>query len=177
MERLGKYFVQLQGEESRYEEVNSYVYKNNILKTESEIKKAARREINLFQRFAEGVNPESRYYDICNNMRNIRFDGKVIIRPFNSLYEATVDGIMGTYDSGLIAETIDYEDGYLFAIRIPRFENKAFGYVWYNPDGTVRQARQAFCLDIQNKVVLKYIELFSRDILLPALRQKEKKTA
>ncbi len=173
-----KLFVTLKGEENRYKsEVDSYIYSNNKYNDIFLCKRKARGEIEFFQAMVQSNTclAES-FYHYTNCFSNVRFHGKLIIRPFRHLYEATLDGVIGCYDSGLLAEGISAEeDGYLFTIRFPGKEQKVFGYVLYGNDGKIKRARQAFNLDIQNKTILRYLELFSKDILLPYISKQKKK--
>lgn len=172
-----KLFVIIAGEENRYkEEVDAGLYSCNYLQFESELNKKAKRSIEFIQRLTN-TNLGVHFYDYFSRYQDVGFRGKVIIRPYVSLIEAFRDGVMGCYDVGYVAASITEEDGYLFAIKLPGYEDKAFGYVIYDNEGNIKKAVQAFNLDIKNKVILKYLRLFSRDILLPALKKKNEKTA
>lgn len=168
-------FVILKSERQRYiEEVNRDAFTKGTFLRE-ELAKKVRQEIDFLQALSEDEdehkNIEALFHSYTESFYNARFSGKVIIRPFNSLSEAVKDGIMGYYDTGFLAASLKKQDGYLFAIRIPEYEDKAFGYVLYDANGEIIQARQAFGLDIQNKVILNYLMLFSQDVLSSALKK------
>lgn len=169
---LERKFVMIKGESFRYEsEVNPTVFSQNKLQWEREAKKRARGEIKLFSLMADGTDFERRFFEYSQSISNLSFKGKLVIRPYRSLYEVVLDGVHGCYDVGMIAENISEEDGYLFAVKVPGKEDKAFAYVLYDADGNILKARQAFNLEIKNQTVLNYLRLFAKDIFIPSMKR------
>lgn len=175
LEVARRMFVILKGERERYiESIDPYVL-FNTKSTEKEVARRCRAEYNVLQAMVdEETDLAARFFAYSQRFFDVRFEGNLTIRPYNGLFEAIKDGIMGNYDSGLLAATMNDVDGYLFVIRLAGAEDKAFGYVLYDAEGKILCARQACNLDIQNKSILNYLQLFSRDILLPAAARKEK---
>ena len=171
---LEKKFISIKGESDRYKtEVNPYIFSQNKLQYEADSKKKARGEIKFFSLMADGANLESHFFEYNLSIKNISFAGNIIIRPYKSLYEATLDGVYGCFDVGFLAEGISESDGYLFAVKVPGKEDKAFAYVLYNSDGEIIKARQAFNLDIINEGIIKYLKLFAKDVFLPGMAKRE----
>lgn len=174
MKVLEKKFVSIKGEADRYQkEINPYIFSQNKLQYEVESKKKAKGEMRMFSLMADGADLECNYYEYSRSIYNISFSGKLVIRPYKSLYEATLDGVYGCFDVGLLAEGISESDGYLFAVKVPGKEDKAFAYVLYDSDGEIIKARQAFNLDIVNEGIIKYLKLFARDVFLPMMAEKK----
>lgn len=172
-----KKYISIKGEKYRYEEIDEDVFRQNYLKDDSEVKKQTWSEINFFSVIAGGKDLCKRYHQYYEDIKDVSFEGKVIIRPYKSLFEAVADGISGCFDVGMIASGISFEEGYLFAVKVPKAENKAFAYVLYDANGNIIKARQAFNLDIINPSLLKYLNLFAKDVLIPSLNQRGEKTA
>ena len=172
--RFEKKFVAIKGENSRYEELDKTLYQQNCLQNDSDLSKKVWSEINFFAVLAGGKDLFGEYRHYYEDIKDITFAGKVIIRPYKSLWEAVADGIHGCFDVGLLAEGISSADGYLFTVKVPKAEDKAFAYVLYDHEGNIKQARQAFNLDVVNPTVLKYLELFSKNVLKPALENNVK---
>lgn len=175
---MAKTYVTLKGDEIKGK-VHSDIWNRFAYQDEHECRIKAKQEMRLLEEIAnvdsdetgKHVDLQEEFFNNTNSYWNVRFEGKLIIRPYKSFNEAALDGFMGAYDTGMLAASICGE--YLFVMRLASEPDKAFGYLLFSEDGELLRARRAFNLDIENKTVLKYIELFQKDILGEHLRQKQ----
>lgn len=173
---LEEKFIMVKGERKRLqEEVEQSLFMQQHLKTENECHRLAVSELEFFREMSKD-SPYLNFEEYNEGLKGLYFNGKLIIRPYANLYEATMDGVKGCADVGLLGETISIDDGLLFAVKLPNREDKFFGYVLYDFDGNIVRARHAFNMDIKNEYILKYLKLFAQDILIPAM-QREVHTA
>lgn len=175
---MAKTYVSLKGEEIK-RKVHSDIWNRFSNQDEHECRIKAKQELRFLEEMANldaeesgnHVDLQERFFKNTNSYRNVRFEGKLIIRPYKSINEAALDGYMGAYDTGLLASSICGE--YLFMIRLASEPDRAYGYILFSEDGELLRARRAFNLDIENKTVLNYIELFRKDVLGEYMLQKK----
>lgn len=173
-----KKYVFIRRESGRLESVDKYIMSQQYL-SDAEVKKSARSEINLFNSLATDEEgrcsfPEQKYYEYYQNICDIKFEGKVIIRPYRSLYECIMDGIKGFFDVSLVALSAMVDGDFLFAVKIHGKEDKAFAYVLFDKNGKIKRAMHPFNLEVEDSVILKYLNLFAKDILLPSIENRSK---
>ena len=172
-----KRYLLLRKEADRIKDIDPDVLSRQY-QTDVEVRRQARSEISFYNNLGlveEGhfFSPEQRYYEYFQSIRDIEFSGKIIIKPYNSLYSCIIDSIKGCYDVSLVALSLMAGEGdFLFSVKIPGREDKAFAYVLFDEDGNIKRARHAFNLDVTDSVILKYLNLFAKDILLPSLSRK-----
>lgn len=172
---MEKNYLLINGDATKLMELDADIRNMTMYQTPEEAKKAARATIRFFDDLSDNqICHEARFSKYSRELAGLEFFGKNLeIRPYHNLYEAVLDGQYAGMASGLKAITMETveTDGYIFAVRIPN-KNKTFGYVIYNPDGTIKEARYAFNFDFENEVILNYLNLFSKDIIRHiALRQ------
>ena len=175
---MEKQYVVLKGDNERIKNsVEFGILNRKVTMSAKEIKKQCEFELNFFQL----INPNiwNTYASYFNKMKNVSFSGKnIVIKPYSNLFEALKDGIMGTFSSGYCCLGLnDSSDEFVFSIKIAGIKDKAFGYVVYDNDGNIKEARSAFNLNIENKGIIQYLELFSKDVLVPFLTSLQEKTA
>lgn len=145
--------------------------------TWAEAKTKSTAEIRFFARLGE-TEPEhlkQMYRDYKATLQDMVFKGKLFeVRPYSSLSEAVMDGIIGHNAAGMetVYLTAD-SDEVVLCVRATSSPDKTLGYVKYTRAGELITIRSLCNIEIENANVRNFLKKFGKQIVARLQKEKE----
>lgn len=164
-------------EEIRNEARKTEYYFDISRMTLGEARTKATREIKTYASFCNKDTEylKAAYYSYKNTLAGMEFHGKMfIVRPYASLFEAVMDGIVAHNAAGMEAAFQTAEsDEVVLCVRHASAPDKTFGYVKYDRDGTLITCRSLCNIEVDNFHVRQFFVRYGKEIIA---KGKEKQT-